>query len=337
MNSTISNATLDPLTNVPFKSYDVILIVIAALIILFNGAVLFVMRKHKSLRNAQNGLLASLAISDLSSGLIGIPLVFACSFVPPRFCAFCSVSYYFFKFISISTVLHILAIIGERCFTVVDPFLHRRLRAAPGRSNLIIISVIWLISLIASCVPWLWVTEIVNDCYTMDTSHEGTWNRDSIYELNCFILFFIVPLILISVFLAKIFIAVHQFTRRKSKRCVDDLKEQTRLRKTEKRIFAVLFSVFALFIVCWLPYFAVTLVHVVNTKLPDWVEETVPYSRSLTSLLNPFVYAFYKDDFYQALRRKFRSLKCWTKARDSETFTTKTKAKLPLVHIATTI
>ncbi|XP_028395363.1 melatonin receptor type 1B-B-like [Dendronephthya gigantea] len=338
MNSTTRNGTFDLLLgNVPFKSYDVILIVIAGLIILFNGVVLFVMRKHKSLRNAQNGLLASLAISDLSSGLIGIPLVFACSFVPPRFCALCSVCYYFFKFISISTVLHILAIIGERCFTVVDPFLHRRLRAAPGRSNLILIGAIWLISLIASCVPWLWVSQIVNDCYGMETSHEGTWNPDSIYELSCFILFFILPLLLISVFLAKIFIAVHQFTRRKSRRCVDNLREQTRLRTTEKRIFVVLFSVFVLFIVCWLPYFAVTLVHVINTQLPYWVEETVPYLRSLTSLLNPFVYAFYKDDFYQALRRKLGNVRCWTRPRNSDIFTTKTKAQVPLVQIATTI
>ena len=317
-----------------FAHADTIFIIIAVLIILFNGTVLFIMRKYRSLHSAQNGLLASLAVSDLSSGLIGIPLSFTCSYAPTHLCGFCSVSYYFFKFLSISTVLHILTIIAERCFLIVDPIVHRRFRATSEKSNLVIIATIWSTSLVTSSIPWIWVAETVHDCFTFEEWHQETWNPDSIYELTCFILFFIIPLVLICIFLIKIFIAVHQFTRRKSQRCVDDQKEQIRLRKSEMRIFIVLLSVFVLFIVCWLPYFAVTLVHSTNSAEPPlWLDESVQYFRSITSLLNPFVYAFYKDDIYQAMKRKLRSLtSCRSRMMESEVLTTKnTKTQIPLV------
>ena len=339
MDSTSSNGTSN-LTTKSFKSIHIIYIIIALLIILFNGFVLFIMRKYKSLHSAQNGLLASLAVSDLSSGLVGVPLSLACTYVPTYLCGLCSVSYYFFKFVSISTVLHILAIIAERCFLIVDPILHRRVRATPGRSNLVIIATIWLASLVASSVPWIWVAETIYDCFSSEEElNEGTWNPDSIYELFCFIMFFIIPLLLISIFLTKIFIAVHQFTRRKSQRCLNDLKEQTRLRKTETRIFIVLLSVFVLFIVCWLPYFTVTLVNQFTTvqAIPGWLHDSVPYFRSVTSLLNPLVYAFYKDDFYQAMRRKLRSFKCWSQGTDSEVFISKPVVQIPLVPLRTSV
>lgn len=332
MNATNYNETM-MIEDEHFKTGDIIFIFIAILIILFNGSVLSIMRKYKSLHNAQNGLLASLAVSDLSSGLIGIPLSFACSYVS-SFCGLCSVSYYFFKFISISTVLHILAIIGERCFLVVDPFLHRRFRATPGKTNLVIIATIWLTSLVVSSVPWVWVAETVSNCFSDDPQHEETWNPDSIYELFCFIMFFLIPLVLISIFLSKIFIAVHQFNRRKSERVSDDLKQQVRLRKTEMRIFLVLLFVFVLFVVCWLPYFAGTLTHFIYLEYePAWLFESIDYFRSITSIVNPFVYAFYKDDVYQAMKRKLSSLRCWSKSPASDVFSSRQKANIPLVPL----
>ena len=334
MNTTNNNETMMT-ENYSFRTGDIIFIFIAILIILFNGSLLSIMRKYKSLHNAQNGLLASLAVSDLSSGLIGIPLSFACSYVSTCARGLCSVSYFFFKFISISTVLHILAIIGERCFLVVDPFLHRRFRATPGKTNLVIIATIWFTSLIASSVPWIWVAETVSDCLSDDAEHEETWSPDSIYELFCFIMFFLIPLVLISIFLSKIFIAVRQFNRRKSERVSDDLKQQVRLRKTEMRIFFVLLFVFVLFVVCWLPYFAGTLAHFIYLEHePEWFFDSIDYFRSITSIVNPFVYAFYKDDVYQAMKRKLSSLRCWSKsATTSSVFTSRQMANIPLVPL----
>ena len=318
-----------------FGSTDIVFIILAILIVGFNGTLLSVMRKYKRLQNAQNGLLASLAVSDLSSGLVGIPLAFACTYLPEHLCVVCSVSYYFFKFISISTVLHILAIIGERCFLVVDPFLHRRLRASPRRSNSVIIATIWITSLLVSSIPWIWLAETNFDCFALEDVHNETWTSDSIYELSCFLLFFFIPLLLISIFLTKIFIAVHQFTRRKSQRCLGDSQEQVRLRKTEMRIFIVLSCVFLIFVVCWLPFFALTLVHFVNKEgPPGWVEDYFTYSRSITSIVNPFVYAFYKDDIYQTIKRKLHNARCWSKARNNQRFSTKTRQRMELPLVA---
>lgn len=296
-----------------FASLDVIFIVVAMLIILFNGIVVFIMTSYKSLHNAQNGLLTSLAVSDFSSGLIGIPLAFACTYssIPQYYCVLCIVSYCFFKFISISTVLHILAIIGERCFLIVDPILHRRLRTTSRRSNRIIMATIWLTSFVASSLPYIWLAKTFGNCHIANNRNE-TWNTSSIYELSCFVLFFVIPLVLITVFLAKIFIAVHQFTRRKSRRCVDDMTQQSQLRHAEMRIFLVLLFLFVLFIVCWLPYFAVTTLtpFVTDAELPLWLQHMVAYCRSVTSLLNPLVYAFYKDDVYKAIKQKLRRFDC---------------------------
>ena len=339
MNSSKLNGTFTRDTG-PLTPADAVFIIIAILIIIFNGIVLFIMRKYRSLRSAPNVLLASLAVSDLSSGLVGIPLSFACSYVPRYLCGLCGVSYYFFKFISISTVLHILTIIAERCFLIVNPILHRRLRATPGKSNWVIIATIWSTSLVVSCIPWIWVATIFSDCFSGHEWNDATWNPDAIYEFSCLILFFLVPLVLISIFLTKIFIAVHQFTKRKSQRCFDDVKVQIQLRKTEMRIFIVLVFVFVLFIVCWLPYFAITLFPFINNNElpPKWLDDTAAYTRSITSVLNPFVYAFYKDDVYQAIKKKFKSLKCWSRKMDGEIFSSKRRTtQLPLVNIGKSV
>jgi len=60
-----------------YPAVDVPAIVLAWLIVIVNGLVLVLMAKKKYLRSITNLLLCSLAVSDLLTGLVAIPLFIA--------------------------------------------------------------------------------------------------------------------------------------------------------------------------------------------------------------------------------------------------------------------
>ncbi|XP_046850522.1 type-1 angiotensin II receptor A-like [Xenia sp. Carnegie-2017] len=302
MNST-ANGSETPV----FDPKNIAFIVIALLIVVFNGFVIYIVKNRKtprSIGSSENSILTSLAASDFSSGAIGIPLTFACTYAPPSYCPMCSISYDFIKFVSISTVLHILALIRERSLTVAHP-----LRQRSKKANIVLITGIWLCSLFISSVPWVWIVGVHGVC--SNKGFEETWNPYIVHESVCFLLFFVIPLLFISIFLGRIAIAVHHFTKRScSMRSFKSVNEQARFRNNEVRIFFLLLGIFLLFVVCWTPYFVLTLlsIHDVHIDVPDWLEFAVQFSRCVTSFLNPFIYAFYREDIYQVIKRKLRRL-----------------------------
>ena len=91
---------------------DVLPICLAVLIVFVNGLVLVLMARKKYLRLITNLLLCSLAVSDLLTGLVSVPLFITCNIV--RQSAICILQDQMSRFISSSIVCHLLSVTTDR-------------------------------------------------------------------------------------------------------------------------------------------------------------------------------------------------------------------------------
>ena len=105
-------------------SYDSCLIVLSFLIIGINILVLVLFARRRPLRSKTNLLLASLSVSDLMMGLLGIPMSTACNALVGyrTFSGLCITAAAVYRFIAVSTIFHILVITAEKYVSVIYPF-----------------------------------------------------------------------------------------------------------------------------------------------------------------------------------------------------------------------
>ena len=91
---------------------DVPPITIGLLIVLANGLVLVLVARNKHLRTTTNLLLCSLALSDLLTGLVSIPLFLTCNIL--RQSPLCIADDQMLRFTSVSIVCHLVAVSADR-------------------------------------------------------------------------------------------------------------------------------------------------------------------------------------------------------------------------------
>ena len=95
-----------------YPAVDVPAIILAVLILIVNGLVLFLMAKKKYLRSITNLLLCSLAVADLLTGLVAIPLFISCNII--RQSAICLTEEQLARLISASIVSHLVSVVTDR-------------------------------------------------------------------------------------------------------------------------------------------------------------------------------------------------------------------------------
>ena len=111
LNSVLSD-DLPPFGNSPVQEIDIPPITLAILILLANGLVIFLVARTKPLRTETNLLLCSLALSDLLTGVISIPLFLMCNLLHEP--ALCIADDQMLRFTSVSTVCHLVAVSMDR-------------------------------------------------------------------------------------------------------------------------------------------------------------------------------------------------------------------------------
>lgn len=131
------------------------LIPIAFLITVANGLVLFLFAQRKHLRTAPNYILLSLAICDIGSGIINIPLFILVAFTSVLRST--QSHSYFVILISVlnntsavSTYYHILVAISEKYMYTVFPVKHRRITT---KTTATVLGVVWTWSNIVCPLP----------------------------------------------------------------------------------------------------------------------------------------------------------------------------------------
>ena len=271
------------------------------LIVAVNGLVIFLIHKNKSLRTLTNMFLASLALSDLMSALLGFPLLVIC--LVRDVIKVCVSSSIIIRFTAISSVCHVLVIACDRYVFIVHSinyhFLVTKLRAMGA------ILAIWLLSFLASIIPLLWQNLQEEALAEFDDTVE---EMDIQYGIACIVLFVAIPLLSMCYLYGHIFYI--SFKRNKLDRQLSkNFQKPARPVLKEWRGRSVLLITMVIFLGCWLPFFLMVLdAHMQSSPfspVPVFLERLLTFVGFIPQLLDPVLCTLAKKDFRRALKEVF--------------------------------
>ena len=268
------------------------------MIVAINGLVIFLIHKKKSLRTITNMFLTSLALSDLMSGLLGIPLLVIC--LVKDMLEVCVCSTFFFRFTAISSVCHVLLIACDRYIFIVHYMTHHSL-VTKGRAIIAIISV-WLLSLASSLIQLSWY---IFHGIAVTEYEDITEDHNKKYSLACIVLFFAFPLLLICYIYGRIFYISCKRNKR-DRQLNKNLQQPCRSLLHEWRGRSVLLITVVIFAGFWLPFFLTVLHDYMEPSeelpTPVWVQRLLVFVGFIPPILNPILCTLAKKDFRRALR-----------------------------------
>lgn len=280
------------------------LIVVSTLIVILNSIVLALMRRKERLQTLSNTILASLAVSDLMSGLFGIALFFGCSVaIMAGHITLCVSSTLFMRFTAVSTVLHFLLVACDRHVMITFSLRYQAL-VNKCRVRGVLIA-IWLISTLVATVELTWFeTEI-----TKDSSE-----KDKIYSILFIVVFLAVPLLSILCIYGHIIMVStrHLLALRARHTNLKDEATNARSIARDLRGTVILISTLVVFAGCWLPFFLMILQDYLGDRIistSSWRLCLLLFARFIPPVTNPVLCALCKRDFRDALRACWKSLK----------------------------
>ncbi|KAJ7328662.1 hypothetical protein OS493_023937 [Desmophyllum pertusum] len=240
------------------------LLLIAILITLTNGLVFIMFYKRKSLRTPSNYLLLSLAVCEFLTGAINIPyfIVFSFDVVPPAM--FKDFAYWMYSLHTLMAVSagYHILAITAEKYLAISRPLRHYLHATK-KTVFKISAGIWLTSTLIAVIPLVW----------NESSSRLLWrqNNDNTSDTRS---------------------RLRGAKKANDRKCII--------------IFAIMATMFAL---CWLPYFTLMLISYVKQYFMSLFSASIIRAfelfaivRYMTSITNPFLYTFFKRDFWLALR-----------------------------------
>lgn len=279
--------------------YDVALIFLSLAIIAANSLVIVLFVGKYQLRTKANTLLLSLAVSDLLMGSFGIPFYIACNVLYTKpICASATVIY---RFIANSTILHILSITVERYISVIHPLKYFSI-VTRSRVMKVIFS-IWAGSLFAASVQLSWINFQRHGYDSFEIKCNLIYNAVS--TLVCFAL----PVISMSFIYCRVYFAVrHQILEAKKHRVFDQKRIRGPLLVTaELRAIVIFALMLGIFISFWVSWYIIALRLYISSYFHENFAvdivtlDVLTFLRLSTSLVNPVLYTFLKQDFRKAL------------------------------------
>ena len=277
------------------------LIVVSTLIVILNSIVLALMRRKERLQTLSNTILASLAVSDLLSGLFGIALFFGCSVaIMAGHIALCVSSTLFMRFTAVSTVLHFLLVACDRHIMITFSLRYQALvNKCRVRGALI---AIWLMSTLVATVELTWFET------------KDSMEKDKIYSILFIVVFLAVPLLSILCIYGHIIVVStrHLLALRARRTNLKDEATNARSIARDLRGTVILISTLVVFAGCWLPFFLMILQDYLGARIistTSWRLCLLLFARFIPPVTNPVLCALCKRDFRDGLRACWQALK----------------------------
>lgn len=280
------------------------LIVVSTLIVILNSIVLALMRRKERLQTLSNTILASLAVSDLLSGLFGIALFFGCSVaIMAGHIALCVSSTLFMRFTAVSTVLHFLLVACDRHIMITFSLRYQALvNKCRVRGALI---AIWLMSTLVATVELTWFETKIT---------KGSMEKDKIYSILFIVVFLAVPLLSILCIYGHIIVVStrHLLALRARRTNLKDEATNARSIARDLRGTVILISTLVVFAGCWFPFFLMILQDYLGARIistTSWRLCLLLFARFIPPVTNPVLCALCKRDFRDGLRACWQALK----------------------------
>lgn len=276
----------------------------AFFIVIANSLVLWLIRRKRRLRTTTNFMLASLAASDLLTGLLAIPMVIACS--TTEITDLCVAMDILNRFLAFSSVGHLMLLSIDRYIRVTKLLQYPSI-VTEDRVGWMLASV-WVFALVASMVQLVWILGFLEES-------EATLIRIDIgYGIFCLATVVVLPLLLMTMIYTKIFVNLrrqsHEIHSELSSEQSSDRINVGRRRLNEKKIASLFIAMIAVFISGLFFYFLwglmddleVKALHSISQNAMNNITIAILFFRFLTALCNPLLCTFIKQDFLDALR-----------------------------------
>ncbi|EDO40589.1 predicted protein [Nematostella vectensis] len=266
------------------------LALLGLLIVAANVTVFFLFWRRSSLRVKANYILASLAFSDCMSGLLAIPLLIACSSMS----VYDEVVCVGMRFLAISTILHLTTALRERYFKIVNSFRHRSV--VTKCRVVIVVVLIWLLALISALAQTTW------------SNHPRASEIYLTYDITVLVVLVVLPFISIMVAYTSMFLIIKRGKMRRKKlsghHAVCLPSSNKKYKQNERKAVTVYFVMALCFAVGWFPYFVLTILDDLKFEIdiPFWLTVMFLYLKYATSLVDPLLFTFFKEDFQRALK-----------------------------------
>ncbi|XP_032222760.1 histamine H2 receptor [Nematostella vectensis] len=299
-NSTIQNGSrtsTDSSYGIP-TSFVVVfsfLLVLSLLIIATNSSVIYFVASRRYLKTSTNIALASLAASDLLTGLLAIPLIVTCN-IHHKVCLAMDITS---RFIAYSTVLHLLVVTLERYIMIVHAMKYK-LWITKKRTSIVLTSV-WVFSAATSFIQLSWV-----DLKNPNDPTDSTLKKDLVYDLICFAGIVLMSLVLIAFALSSVFLVLRRQARNiKKLNSSVERSCRTRAKRIQCKAAITFAGMLLAFIICWFTYFLEGIrndLQLEALKKPFWADVVLVFMRFATAIVNPLLYALIKKDFKRVIR-----------------------------------
>ena len=277
------------------------LMAFCALIIASNSVVIALICWKETLRTLSNILLVSLAVSDLLSGLVGIPLLFACAIARPISLITCISSVLFVRFTAVSTMLHFVLVAFDRYAMITRPMHYHTIvtRTRVGCA----LTAVWFISPTVSAMQMAWYNDLNEDL--REKKHE-----DDVYIVILVVAFFALPLLCMLCSYSRILTMSLRLVFASRARRVNLGNGPVNSIARDLRGTVIIISMLLVFAGCWLPSYLIILQDHINVKIippHSWQLCLFPFLRFIPPMSNPAFCAFCKRDFRHAFRLWIRT------------------------------
>ncbi|KAK3701530.1 hypothetical protein QZH41_007897 [Actinostola sp. cb2023] len=252
------------------------LIVTCVLVVTANVAVITMVIVIRELRTFTNYFVVSLAVSDMLTGGVLLPMQLTTYFKATGFIVF---------FIMILGVLNLCALTWDRYTAVIDPFGYKNKLQKYYKKILI---AVWMTSLLFTLIPLAW-------------NVDGKSVYHKCYIVVSLVVFVIVPYVSIVIAYVRIWLRLRSHAIEMKRMSIrNEQREGARRVSLEGKTVKVFIVVASAFLVSWLPVLYMTVVVSVLGRpdlVPIQLEQASLFSVAGSSLLNPLLYALMKRDF----------------------------------------
>ena len=246
----------------------------------------YIIYRRKTTRNPAKWYLFSLAVTDLIVGAISMPFLiwlFVMKAQMNRETAPYFAAYEVVEVITeVASILHLCIISIDRAVAIIKPLFHRRICT---KQNV----------LKSLTIPWLTGLIFGGLYFVAPDSREFFLS----YFLILAVLFFLVPVAIMSVSYTCIFIHIRR------RNMISMVARKTRI--NEWRLARTFLIIIVVFVICWTPFVIVTLIHVIKAYLnhqkvvAQWKFVMIKFMQYLSSASNPFIYAIFHQNFRTAI------------------------------------
>ncbi|XP_051161881.1 neuropeptides capa receptor-like [Leptopilina boulardi] len=275
---------------------NLIYIIIFFVGIIGNLATCMVTIKNSSMQNITNYYLFSLAVSDLLLLIIGLPIDIMDIWhrYPWQLGSFfCKLSHYILEMSCNVSVLTIMAFSLERYVAICHPF---RLQGISGfKRPIIVIFGCWLTGIITAIPTAL--NSIVSSMYYFQgklilsekSALCATRRFQYPYLEISFVVFFLVPMILITILYIKMGLKIHRSTNHtiSDQQSISFESKQLQARKS---IIKMLCAVVVTFFVCWAPFHTQRIYSIYSNYASDELFILSGLSYYMSTAANPILY-----------------------------------------------